>query len=186
MERRERGRSSRDIGRQNKGQMTNMRKMFVGNLTYSVQESDLHALFSRYGEIVSIRVIERKGYGFIEMETVAEAEAARRALNEVEFQGRNLLIDGVRPPRKQQNKHEYQQKRPFKNGPSSGQRRQPTKEGSSVGGKKFPSKPRVESKGRQPVKSRQQEKYHNLKKDKPVTVTREREQIKRRYWARSN
>ncbi|WP_319538514.1 RNA-binding protein [uncultured Methanospirillum sp.] len=78
----------------------NSRKLFVGNLTYSVREEQLKALFSRFGEVVSVRVLEKKGYGFVEMATPEQAGAAREALSETEFEGRNLLIDGVRPPLK--------------------------------------------------------------------------------------
>ncbi len=78
----------------------NSRKLFVGNLTYSVKEGQLKALFSRFGEVVSVRVLEKKGYGFVEMATQEQAGAAREALSETEFEGRNLLIDGVRPPLK--------------------------------------------------------------------------------------
>lgn len=77
----------------------NPRRLFVGNLTYSVDEKQLWGLFSRYGEVVGVRVIEGKGYGFVEMESYEDARAARNALNETEFQGRNLLIDDVRPPK---------------------------------------------------------------------------------------
>ncbi|HOJ96358.1 MAG TPA: RNA-binding protein [Methanospirillum sp.] len=77
----------------------NPKRLFVGNLTYSVDEKQLWGLFSRYGEVVGVRVIEGKGYGFVEMESYEDARAARNALNETEFQGRNLLIDDVRPPK---------------------------------------------------------------------------------------
>ena len=82
----------------------NNKKLFVGNLTYSVREGQLRGLFSRYGEVVSVNVIEKKGYGFVEMKTPEEAKNAREALNETEFEGRNLLIDGIRPPLKPKRK----------------------------------------------------------------------------------
>lgn len=78
----------------------NSRKMFVGNLSYSVREGQLKELFSRFGEVVSVRVLEKRGYGFVEMATQEQANSARTALSETEFEGRNLLIDGVRPPKK--------------------------------------------------------------------------------------
>jgi RNA recognition motif-containing protein len=80
------------------------KKLFVGNLTYSVRDGQLRALFSRYGEVVSVHVIEKKGYGFVEMRTPEQAENARSALKETEFEGRNLLIDGIRPPLKSNRK----------------------------------------------------------------------------------
>ncbi|MDD1723846.1 MAG: RNA-binding protein [Methanospirillum sp.] len=83
----------------------NLKRLFVGNLTYSVDEKQLWGLFSRYGEVVGVRVIEGKGYGFVEMESYEEARNARNALNETEFLGRNLLIDDVRPPRQKTASH---------------------------------------------------------------------------------
>ncbi|MDD3622531.1 MAG: RNA-binding protein [Methanofollis sp.] len=74
-------------------------KLYVGNLTYSVTEDQLEELFSQYGDVKSVRVIERKGFGFVEMGTVEEAESAKEALKETEFVGRTLRIDEARPPR---------------------------------------------------------------------------------------
>ncbi|MFA6672353.1 MAG: RNA-binding protein, partial [Methanoculleus sp.] len=42
-------------------------KLYVGNLTYSVNEEQLKDLFSQYGTVSDVRVIERKGFGFVEM-----------------------------------------------------------------------------------------------------------------------
>jgi len=75
----------------------NPKRLFVGNLTYTVDEKELWELFSRYGEVVNVRIIEGKGYGFVEMESYEDARSARNALNETEYKGRNLLIDDVRP-----------------------------------------------------------------------------------------
>jgi RNA recognition motif-containing protein len=74
-------------------------KLYVGNLTYSVDEAQLRELFSNYGDVKDVRVIERKGFGFVEFETVEEAEKAMEALNGTEFEGRTLRIDEARPPR---------------------------------------------------------------------------------------
>ena len=81
------------------GNNMNPKRLFVGNLTYTVNEEQLFSLFSRYGEVVGVRIIEGKGYGFVEMETYEGARVARNSLNESEFHGRNLLIDDVRPPK---------------------------------------------------------------------------------------
>ncbi len=43
----------------------NPKRLFVGNLTYSVDEKQLWGLFSKYGEVVGVRIIEGKGYGFV-------------------------------------------------------------------------------------------------------------------------
>jgi RNA recognition motif-containing protein len=72
-------------------------KLYVGNLTYSVNEEQLRELFSQYGDVKDVRVIERKGFGFVEMGSPEEAEKAKEALNETVFEGRTLRIDEARP-----------------------------------------------------------------------------------------
>ncbi|HDQ08527.1 MAG TPA: RNA-binding protein [Methanoculleus sp.] len=74
-------------------------KLYVGNLTYSVTDKQLEELFSEYGEVKEVRVIERKGFGFVEMGSPEEAEKAMEALNETDFEGRTLRIDEARPPK---------------------------------------------------------------------------------------
>ncbi len=74
-------------------------KLYVGNLTYSVTEAQLKEIFEDFGDVKDVRVIERKGFGFVEMGTVEEAEKAMEALNETEFSGRTLRIDEARPQR---------------------------------------------------------------------------------------
>jgi RNA recognition motif-containing protein len=80
----------------------NPKRLFVGNLAYSVKEEELWGLFSRYGEVTSVKIIEGKGYGFVEMDSYDDARKVRNTLNETEFQGRNLLIDDVRPPKRKE------------------------------------------------------------------------------------
>lgn len=53
-------------------------KLYVGNLTYSVTEKQLEELFSQYGDVVSVKIIERKGFGFVEMGSPEEAEKQKR------------------------------------------------------------------------------------------------------------
>ncbi|WP_421908738.1 RNA recognition motif domain-containing protein [Methanolacinia petrolearia] len=74
-------------------------KLYVGNLTYSVTEKQLEELFSQYGDVKSVRIIERKGFGFVEMGSAEEAEKAMAALNETEYEGRTMRIDEASPPR---------------------------------------------------------------------------------------
>ncbi|KAF1078849.1 RNA-binding protein [Methanogenium sp. MK-MG] len=74
-------------------------KLYVGNLTYSVTEAQLKEIFEDFGDVKDVRVIERKGFGFVEMGTVEEAEKAMEALNETDFEGRTLRIDEARPQR---------------------------------------------------------------------------------------
>jgi len=73
--------------------------LYVGNLTYSVTAEQLKELFSNYGEVKEVRIIERKGFGFVEMSSPEEAEKAKEALNETEFEGRTMRIDEARPAR---------------------------------------------------------------------------------------
>jgi RNA recognition motif-containing protein len=75
------------------------RKLFVGNLDYAVTREDLEKLFSSYGEIRELNVIEGKGFAFIEMSSQSEAEAAKKELNESFFKGRNIRVDEAKPPR---------------------------------------------------------------------------------------
>ena len=72
-------------------------KLYVGNLSYSVTEEELSELFSKYGSIESVKVIERKGFGFVEMSTQSEAEAAKAELDGYEFKGRSLRVNEAKP-----------------------------------------------------------------------------------------
>jgi cold-inducible RNA-binding protein len=79
------------------------KKIYVGNLTYNVNDSDLEALFSPYGTVQSAQIIidrdtnRSKGFGFVEMGTDAEAQAAIQALNASEHDGRNLTVNEAKP-----------------------------------------------------------------------------------------
>lgn len=77
-------------------------KLYVGNLSYSVVHDDLQELFSNHGIVEEVRVIEGKGFGFVEMSTQAEAEKAKEALSGFDFKGRTLRVDAARPPRNRQ------------------------------------------------------------------------------------
>jgi RNA recognition motif-containing protein len=74
-------------------------KLYVGNLKYSVTNEKLSEVFSAYGEVKSVNIIEGKGFGFVEMSTAEEAQKAKEALNDTDFDGRPLKIDEARPPR---------------------------------------------------------------------------------------
>ena len=79
------------------------KKLYVGNLTYNVNESDLEALFSPFGTVQSAQIIvdrdtnRSKGFGFVEMGTDAEAQAAIQGLNERDHDGRNLTVNEAKP-----------------------------------------------------------------------------------------
>jgi len=79
------------------------KKLYVGNLSYSVSSSDLEEMFSSYGTVQSAQVISdresgrSKGFGFVEMGSDDEAQAAIRALNGQEHGGRPLTVNEARP-----------------------------------------------------------------------------------------
>jgi RNA recognition motif-containing protein len=82
-------------------------KLYVGNLKYSVTSDQLKELFSSYGEVKSVNVIEGKGFAFIEMASPEEAEKAKDALNNTDFEDRPLKIDEARPPRPRSDSRKY-------------------------------------------------------------------------------
>ena len=77
-------------------------KLYVGNLSYDMQDRDLQELFSQYGTVTSAKlVIDRdsgrsKGFGFVEMGSDEEAAAAISALNGSEVAGRALTVNEAR------------------------------------------------------------------------------------------
>jgi RNA recognition motif-containing protein len=79
------------------------KKLYVGNLTYQVSDSDLEQLFAPFGTVLSAQVIQdratgrSKGFGFVEMDTDAQAQAAIQALNEHEHDGRRLTVNEAKP-----------------------------------------------------------------------------------------
>jgi RNA recognition motif-containing protein len=79
------------------------KKLYVGNLTYNVNETDLEALFAPIGTVQSAQIIvdrdtnRSKGFGFVEMDTDAQAQAAIQALNGRDHDGRNLTVNEAKP-----------------------------------------------------------------------------------------
>jgi RNA recognition motif-containing protein len=79
------------------------RKIYVGNLAYSIRDSDLEDLFSEHGTVSSAQVIvdrdtgRSKGFGFVEMSSDQEAQAAISALSGRELEGRTLTVNEARP-----------------------------------------------------------------------------------------
>ena len=82
-------------------------KLFVGNLNYAVTSDELADLFSEYGEVVEAKVIEGKGFGFVEMSSQSEAEEAKETLNGTDFSGRSLNVDEAKPPRSRDQRNNY-------------------------------------------------------------------------------
>lgn len=80
-------------------------KLFVGNLSYSVDKAKLEEIFAEYGEVQSVNVIEGKGFGFVEMGTQEQAEKAKKALNGTQLAGRTLNVDTARPQKDKDRGH---------------------------------------------------------------------------------
>jgi len=74
-------------------------KLFVGNLSYMVSEEELKGAFSPFGTVVTVNIIQGKGFGFVEMDSPQAAQAAKEGMNGKELDGRNLTVDEARPPR---------------------------------------------------------------------------------------
>ena len=74
-------------------------KLYVGNLNYSATSEELENLFADYGMVNEVKIIERRGFGFVEMSDITEAEKAIEALNGSVFMGRTMKVDKARPRR---------------------------------------------------------------------------------------
>jgi len=79
------------------------KKLYVGNLAYGVTDSTLESLLEPHGTVQSAQVImdretgRSKGFGFVEMSSDAEAQAAISALNGQEVEGRELKVNEAKP-----------------------------------------------------------------------------------------
>jgi RNA recognition motif-containing protein len=77
--------------------------IYVGNLPYSATDADLRQLFEKHGEVASAKVIidretnQSKGFGFVEMNDNAKAQAAITALNGQQLKGRAMRINEAQP-----------------------------------------------------------------------------------------
>lgn len=77
--------------------------LYIGNLAYSVTEENLRELFENYGNVLSAKLIidrdtgRSKGFGFVEMADDAAGEAAIKALNDTDLQGRPIKVNQARP-----------------------------------------------------------------------------------------
>ena len=78
-------------------------KLYVGNLPYQMRDSDLEQAFSQFGQVTSAKVMmERetgrsKGFGFVEMGSDAEAQAAINGMNGQPLGGRSVVVNEARP-----------------------------------------------------------------------------------------
>jgi len=77
--------------------------IYVGNLSYNVEELDLKEIFEEYGEVSSVRVItdkftgKSKGFGFVEMANEVEAKKAIDELNGGELENRKIVVNEAQP-----------------------------------------------------------------------------------------
>ncbi len=82
------------------------KKLYVGNLGYGINNSSLEQLFAEHGTVASAQVIvdrdtgRSKGFGFVEMGSDSEAQAAINAMHGKSVEGRNLTVNEARPPEK--------------------------------------------------------------------------------------
>jgi len=82
-----------------------VKKLYVGNMSYDTTEDTLHALFASVGEVESINIItdprsgRSKGFGFVEMATEEEAQAAISQLNGTTLDDRQINVAEARPQR---------------------------------------------------------------------------------------
>ncbi len=104
------------------------KKLYVGNLPHAVNNGELQKIFEPYGTVVSAHVImdrdagRSKGFGFVEMSTQEEAQAAIEGLNGSEVGGRPLTVNEARP-----------QERTMSRGPAGGNRGGPGRPGGRRG-----------------------------------------------------
>jgi RNA recognition motif-containing protein len=79
------------------------KRLYVGNLSFGTTDETLHQLFAAHGTVASAQVImdrdtgRSKGFGFVEMSSDQEAQAAIAALNGQEVDGRDLTVNEARP-----------------------------------------------------------------------------------------
>lgn len=89
------------------------KKLYVGNLPFSVNDNSLKSHFSAYGTVDSAKVItdrdtgRSKGFGFVEMSSSSEADDAIQALNGAEFEGRQMNVSQAKPMEARDNNRRY-------------------------------------------------------------------------------
>ena len=80
-----------------------MKRIYVGNLNFSVTEAALRSLFEAYGSVESVKLVtdrdsgQPRGFGFVEMTNDAEAAQAINGLNSKDLEGRTLIVNEARP-----------------------------------------------------------------------------------------
>ena len=92
--------------------------LYVGNLNYNTMEQALAELFSSQGNVVDVRIMMGKGFGFVEMASEEDATRAKEALNGVQLDGRSIRVDEARPRRSRAQRDEVLEARPSKEKPA--------------------------------------------------------------------
>ena len=93
------------VRRKKGGETLKMNKLYVGNLPYSVNDTQLNEMFASYGEITSATVIfdkmsgRSKGFGFVEFADEAAAAEALAGMNGQDMEGRAIVVSEARPMR---------------------------------------------------------------------------------------
>ena len=103
--------------------------IYVGNLSFKVEETELSKLFEEYGEVSSVKIITDKysgrprGFAFVEMPSVSEGQAAIAGLNGKTFKDRTLTVNAARPRSDDRGGRSYGSKRGGGGGGFGGGRR---------------------------------------------------------------
>lgn len=77
--------------------------IYVGNLAYSITDADLREAFAEFGDVAEVNLIsdrttgQSKGFGFVEMPNNSEADAAIKALNSTQLNGRAIKVNQAKP-----------------------------------------------------------------------------------------
>jgi RNA recognition motif-containing protein len=87
------------------------KKLYMGNLNYSVTNEELREKCSEYGEVTDVKIIEGRGFGFVEFAEPEQAEAAQEALDGTEFKGRTMKVNEARPPKDKRRQRNFNNNR---------------------------------------------------------------------------
>jgi RNA recognition motif-containing protein len=85
------------------------KKLYVGNLPYTISDADLNDEFSKFGQVDSVKIItdrdtgRSKGFAFVEMSSEDEAETAIEKLNGSDLGGRNITVNEAKPQAPREN-----------------------------------------------------------------------------------
>lgn len=86
------------------------KKIYIGNLSFNVDDQSLTGLFSQFGEVETVRIItdrdsgRSKGFAFVEMSSASQASAAIEKLNGSDFSGRSINVSEAKPMAPRENR----------------------------------------------------------------------------------